>query len=88
MLISAAPLIVAHLDPDSINAVIMQLEIEDNSKPTDVKELSVKEYLTVTSYNDFVPSFVFLESQSVFNEDHSKHMQAFYPPVPTPPPNV
>ena len=88
MVISIAPVIIAHFDPESINAVIMQLEIEDNAKPTDVKEMSVKEYLTVTSYTiDFIRPVLILKS-SLGNDDHAKHLQPFYPSVPTPPPNV
>ena len=88
MLISIAPIILPHLDAASTYAVIMQLEIEDNAKPTDVKLGTVKEYLTAAGLYCFSPEVVTIEPEGVSNGDHAKHLQAFYPPVPTPPPNV
>lgn len=88
MVISIAPVIAAQLDPKSVNAAIMQLEIEDDSKPADIKEMSVKEYLTVTSYYVCLASPVLTITAVTGNDDHAKHIQPFYPAVPTPPPNV
>jgi len=88
MVISIAPIIIAHFDPCSVNAVIMQLEIENDAKPTDIKEMSVKEYLTVTSYSVPLVNPVLILTTMTGNDDHAKHLQPFYPSVPTPPPNV
>lgn len=88
MLISIAPLIIAHFDRQAVNAVIMQLEIENNEKTKDWKETSVKEYLTVSCYGFTIlhPAQIILTS--LISADHDKHVQAFYPPVSTPPPNA
>lgn len=88
MAITIAPLIVAQFNSESVNAAIMQLEIEHNTKPTDVKEISVKEYLTITSYSLAIQGPEILLETTAGNDDHAKHIQAFYPSVPTPPPNV
>jgi len=88
MVISIAPIIVAHFDPCSVNAAIMQLEIENETKPTDIKEMSVKEYLTVTSFDLQLVHPVHILQVTSGNDDHAKHLQPFYPSVPTPPPNV
>ena len=88
MVISIAPFIVTHFDPKSVHAAIMQLEIEHHSKSSEGKEVSVKEYLTVTGYSLGLTHTVLVHSTSSGNYDHAKHIQAFYPSVPTPPPNV
>ena len=88
MALSAAPLIVSHFDKKTVNAVIMQLEIENNAKSNDVKETSAKEYFTLNNFG-----FISLHPTSIvlpemIRVDHDKHVRAFYPSVPTPPPNV
>jgi hypothetical protein len=87
MVISVAPLIISHFDKKAVNAVIMQLEIENNAK-SDVKETSVKEYFTLGSFGFTLLHPIQLVLTSMISIDHDKHVQAFYPPVPTPPPNV
>lgn len=86
MVISVAPLVIAHIDSKSMNAVIMQLEIE-HPKSLDVKDSVVKEFL---NFNTFRIGYVspFLILKRVFIDDHNKHFRVFYPSVPTPPPNV
>ena len=88
MVISLAPFIVAHFSQITVNAVIMQLEIENNSKTTDIKEITVKEYFTQNYYGFALAHQVPLILPSMISFDHDKHVQSFYPPVPTPPPNV
>ena len=87
MVIAVAPVIVAQFDSKSVYAAIMQLEIENDCKPVDVKEMSVKEYLTVTNYYVYLERPVRVILATTGNDDHAKHIQPFYPPVPTPPPN-
>jgi hypothetical protein len=65
----------------------MQLEIENNSK-NDIKENTVKEYFISGNFGFKLPHPLELILTSMLNQDHDKHIQAFYPPVPTPPPNV
>lgn len=66
----------------------MQLEIENNAKSNDVKETSVKEYLTVGTFGFASVQPTQLVLSAAITIDHDKHVQAFYPPVATPPPNV
>jgi len=88
MVISVAPIIIAHFDARSVNAVIMQVEIEHNTKPTDVKELSIKEYLSLCGFTINLISPVLVLKPVRLNTEQAKHITVFYPPVPTPPPNV
>ncbi|MBC7913913.1 MAG: hypothetical protein H7Y07_07305 [Pyrinomonadaceae bacterium] len=88
MVISLAPLVIVHFDKQAVHAVIMQLEIENNAKSNDVKETSVKEYFTLSSFGLVLLHPTELILISMINVDHDKHVQAFYPPVPTPPPNA
>jgi hypothetical protein len=85
--ISIAPLIAAQFDVKSVKAAISQLE-EDVPKSIDIKEMAVKEYLTVSEYHLFLVDPVFHLDLESGNYDHAKHVQPFYPPVPTPPPNA
>ncbi|WP_207428232.1 hypothetical protein [Pedobacter sp. SYSU D00535] len=88
MVISVAPIVIAHFDRESANAVIMQLEIEHSPKASDSKEVSVKEYFTNAAHVLFSPSLTFILKAEDISSDHKKHIQSFYPSVPTPPPNV
>lgn len=88
MVLSVAPLIMAHFDKQAVNAVIMQLEIEHNAKSNDVKESTVKEYFTLSNFGITLSHPIQLTLSSMISSDHDKHVRAFYPPVPTPPPNV
>ena len=88
MVISVAPLVISHFDKKAVNAVIMQLEIENNSKSNDVKESSVKEYFTLSQFRLALTHPLQLILSSMISVDHDKHLQAFYPAVPTPPPNI
>lgn len=87
MLISIAPLLIAHFDRTAVNAVIMQLEIENNAKQGDVKEATIKEFLTFNNSRLAFSHPVIVVLPSMICVDHDKHLQAFYPSVPTPPPN-
>ncbi len=89
MVISVAPLIAVHLDSGLVHAVIMQLEIENHStKSSDsAKEtLNKGEWLTGLSKFKFsTPQVDIASSEHVFLRNYP--IQAFYPSVPTPPPN-
>jgi len=88
MVISVAPLIIAHFNKQTVHAVIMQLEIENDSKSNDLKENTVKEYFTLNNFGFTLSHPIQLVLPSMISFDHNKHVQAFYPPVPTPPPNA
>jgi hypothetical protein len=88
VVISVAPFVLSHFDKKAVNAVIMQLEIEGDAKTNDVKENTVKEYFTLGSFGFSVHHPTQLVLTSMISVDHDKHVQAFYPVVPTPPPNA
>ena len=87
MVISIAPLIVAHLDSESVNKVIMQLEIE-HPKSVDVKDATMKEFLNLHTFNISPLNPLIILMPVIVIADHDKHIRSFYPVVPTPPPNV
>lgn len=88
MLISTAPFLIAHMDSKAINAVIMQLEIEDNAEkfPEKIKEAFIKDFCYNQSEFRFSSPSLHLSLNSV-SAYRVNHMQIFYPPVATPPPN-
>ncbi len=86
MVIAAAPLISDHLRADCINAVIMQIEIEQETKE-EVKGKGMHEYAPG------IPTFVFASAPVLLKRGSvplkwDKHVRTFYPTVPTPPPNA
>ena len=88
MAISVAPLIISHCDSKTVNAVIMQLEIENHKAEDDnVKDPLLKEYLNTNFDFCFLNPYAHLKPVSEFLKEE-KHTILFYPPVPTPPPNV
>jgi hypothetical protein len=89
MVISVAPLIISQIDGRSVHAVIMQLEIENQSpKESETKELSSKtDWFHYFQQYNFTQALVTINKSKVFSYQNC-HIQSFYPPVPTPPPNV
>lgn len=89
MVISVAPMITAQLDSDVVNAVIMQLEIENHStKGVDQAKDSLNkgEWLSGLSKFKFCnPQIDLVSKLYILLGDYP--LQAFYPSVPTPPPN-
>jgi hypothetical protein len=89
MVISVAPLIAHHMDNEVVNAVIMQLEIENHSsKNVDQAKDSLNkgEWLSgLSKFNFSRPQIDIASNQYSFLMDCP--IQAFYPSVPTPPPN-
>ena len=84
--IAVAPLIAITLDAKSVYAVIMQLEIE-HSTSTDKGKETVKEYCSNFFAASSPESTLLLTGAQMIPED-ADHFYAFYPSVPTPPPNV
>ena len=88
MVISVAPLIAIHMDSEIVNAVIMQLEIENHSaKASDAKDsLNKGEWLNgLSKFRFCAPQRDIASNQYILLRNHT--IQAFYPSVPTPPPN-
>lgn len=89
MVISVAPLVVIHIDSTVVKAVIMQLEIENHStKGADQAKdnLNKGEWLSGLSKFNFNRPQVDIAMKR-FNFSRNYPIQAFYPSVPTPPPN-
>lgn len=89
MVISIAPLIANHIDNRIVNAVIMQLEIETHStKGSDQAKdtLTKAEWLSgFYKFNLCRPHSIIAINKYIAMQDYK--IQAFYPTVPTPPPN-
>lgn len=76
------------MDSKFINAVIMQLEIEShNTKETETKDSVEKaEWLSgISKFNFNRPHLIQTMNRYILLRDNP--IQAFYPSVPTPPPN-
>lgn len=88
MVISVAPLLVLHFDEGSVRAVIMQIEIENNENTETVKEVVAKKLWCNSGYMySFLLPVQYL-SKINFPAYNYRHIQSFYPSVPTPPPNT
>ena len=88
IVIALAPLIVDRFDRESINAVIMQLEIEKEAKEDNLeKEKFGKELWDASSLGYLVACPVnCLNKFPLINGDEN-HRQSFYPVILTPPPD-
>lgn len=89
MVISIAPLIANQIDSRVVNAVIMQLEIETNpvASSDQAKDTLTKgEWLSgIFKFNFEQPQTLIAIKKYLAMQDF--HIEAFYPTVPTPPPN-
>lgn len=89
MAISVAPMVAIHMDSEVVNAVIMQLEIENHStKGADQAKDSLNNGEWLNGLNKFKfcnPLVDISSNQYSLLRDYP--IQAFYPSVPTPPPN-
>jgi hypothetical protein len=89
MVISVAPLIAVHLDSEIVKAVILQLEIENHSGSGSDQakdSLNKGEWLSgVHKFNFNRPQIDVAVKRYVVSRNFA--IQAFYPSVPTPPPN-
>lgn len=88
MVISGAPVFFAHMDKSLMNAVIMQLEHENNDEPSKENVKFADHKLMFHRYDlTYVP---LLTSKGISNSfiDHSRrYVDPYHPSVPTPPPN-
>ncbi len=89
MVISGAPVFFAHLDKCLMNAVIMQLEAENNGDDAGKGNVKFADHkLMIHRYDlTYVPLLI---TQGITNSfiDHSRrYVDPYHPSVPTPPPN-
>ena len=84
MAISVAPLLIVSMDEESVYSVIMQLEIEHQTpKGAEAKWEQIQH---AHQFNFSRPLIGLVASNTFSSED--RHIQSFYPSVPTPPPNA
>lgn len=88
MVISVAP-VIFHLDNKVVNAVIMQLENETKEKDTTEKD-TIKEKKSFDEYYTQLIRFNVhvLEVNILHNQETLIYHKAYFPSVPTPPPNA
>ena len=91
MAISTAPLFLC-LDKKVVNAVIMQLELENNAKenPTESKDNNsfFKKGIDFIHYNDFEIAQILTIDDVDYHFVSKQYIKTFFPRVPTPPPNL
>lgn len=88
--ISTAPIFVHNFDKDALLQVVLQLEIENNSGKSgsgdQAKDIFAKVYFKLaTTISLQPPADYTIETNFIRND--ARHIRAFYPAVPTPPPN-
>ncbi|WP_157687436.1 hypothetical protein [Pedobacter psychrophilus] len=91
MFISTAP-IIFDLDKKVVNAVIMQLELENDSKenPSDAKDIGklLKKGTEFIHVYDFVMVHILKTETLDYHYISKKYIKTYFPTIPTPPPNV
>lgn len=89
MVISGAPVIFSQLDKALMNAVIMQLEVENNGDDTQKTNVKFSEpKLLFYKYDlTYVPVVLDYGVTNSFIEHSRRYVDPYHPSVPTPPPN-
>ncbi|RZL44971.1 MAG: hypothetical protein EOP00_18530 [Pedobacter sp.] len=89
MVISGAPVIFAHLDKALMNAVIMQLEVENNGDDTQKTSIKFADHKLMFHKYDltYVPVILDYGVTNSFIEHSRRYVDPYHPSVPTPPPN-
>jgi len=89
MFISTVPIFI-QFDRDALLQVVLQLEIENNNGKSgsgdQIKDIFAKGYLRLAPNCGLQPP-THLATQVNFIANDARHIRAFYPAVPTPPPN-
>jgi hypothetical protein len=89
MVISTAPIFIHGFDRQALLQVVLQLEIENNNGKSGLsdqaKDLFAKGFQLATYFSLQPPTDYTVETNFVSND--AQHIRAFYPAVPTPPPN-
>lgn len=91
MLISGAPVYFSHLDKSLMNAVIMQLESENNNGDEAGKgNIKFADHKLMFYTYRFDALLVFLDSETMvrFAVQAKRYFHPFHPSVLTPPPNL
>ncbi len=90
MVISTAPIFIQDFDREALLQVVLQLEIENNNGKSGLgdqaKDVFAKGYLKLATYFGLQPPTDYIIHANFISND-AQHIRAFYPAVPTPPPN-
>lgn len=90
MIISGAPVYFSHLDKSLMNAVIMQLESENNGDDTGKGNIKFADHKLMFYTQDisYVPVFNLQDTMIRFVTHANRYFDPYHPSVPTPPPNL
>lgn len=90
MAISTAPIFFQNFDKEALLQVVLQLEIENNNGKSglgdQVKDVFAKGYFKLANTISLQPPADYTIEANIITND-ARHIRAFYPTVPTPPPN-
>ncbi|MES2416913.1 MAG: hypothetical protein V4541_01935 [Bacteroidota bacterium] len=89
MVISGAPVFFAHLDKTLMNAVIMQLEVENHSDDAGKSKVKFVDHKFMFHRYDlaYVPLPTHKNVNNGILDRFKRYLDPFHPAVPTPPPN-
>lgn len=88
MVISGAPVFFSHLDRGLMNAVIMQLEQENNDDTAKDNVKFADHKLMFHRYDlTYVPLLISIGVTNSFIDHSRRYVDPYHPSVPTPPPN-
>jgi len=90
MVISGAPVFFAHLDKCLMNAVIMQLEVENHGDETGKGSIKyAADHKLMFHKHDliYVPVLIDFGITNSFIDHSRRYVDPYHPLVPTPPPN-
>lgn len=90
MVISGAPVYFSHLDKSLMNAVIMQLEVENNGEDTGKGNVKFADHKLMFYQYDltYLPVLKSEQTKNWFLDHHRKYFDPYHASVPTPPPNL
>ncbi|RYG15291.1 MAG: hypothetical protein EOO07_15745 [Chitinophagaceae bacterium] len=89
MVISGAPVVFSSIDKKLMRAVIMQLEVENNSEETSKGNVKFADHKLMFQRFDvlYVPLVISNGLSNSFIDHSRRYVDPYHPLVPTPPPN-
>ncbi|WP_353137720.1 hypothetical protein [Pseudopedobacter sp.] len=86
MVLSVAPLFI-NIDKTTVNAVILQLELE-NETHENSKDTNVKKAIDIYGVYDLSLLPIEMDVKTKYHIKPRNYIESFFPSVPTPPPNI
>jgi hypothetical protein len=89
MVISGAPVFFYQMDKGFMNAVIMQLEQENNGDDTSKDNVKFADHKLILQRYDliYIPLLIDKGIKNCFIDHSRRYVDPYHPSVPTPPPN-